>query len=164
MKRIWVVGIIVLAFAGLADSFYLAEHEVSGTPLICNVQNLTGCNIVANSEYSHIFGIPVANVSVVLYSIIFIFAILELVLFDRILRRVIQGGAVIGLVISIISAFIQVFIIHALCIYCLASGVISILIFACASRIEPLRINGRQREPVPSSPSIVKDPLSMPPA
>src|SRR5450756_2536745 len=96
MKRVGVVLILILAFAGLADSAYLAQHEASGTPLLCNIQNLSGCNIVANSQYSHIFGIPTAEFGVLFYSILFVLAALELVIFDRLLRRVLQGFALIG--------------------------------------------------------------------
>ena len=60
MKRIGVVFILIFAFFGLADSSYLAQHELSGEPLICDIQNLSGCNIVTASQYSRLFGIPLA--------------------------------------------------------------------------------------------------------
>lgn len=147
MKRFGVVLILILAFAGLADSAYLAEHEASGVPLICNIQNLSGCNIVANSQYSHIFGIPVAALGVLFYSIMFVLAALELVIFDRLLRRVLQGFALIGLIISIFSTITQVFVINALCIYCLASALITVLIFILATFIEPIKRKVQQVPP-----------------
>lgn len=139
MKRTGVVLILVLAFFGLADSAYLAQHEASGTPLICNIQNLSGCNTVANSSYSHIFGIPVAEFGVLFYSILFVLAALEIVVFDRLLRRVLQVFALIGLLVSLYSTFVQVFFIQALCIYCLASALITVFIFILASFIEPIK-------------------------
>lgn len=155
MKRLWVVGILVLAFGGLADSAYLAQHEVTGAPLICNIQNLSGCNIVAASEYSRIFGIPVAEFGVLFYSIMFVLAALELVIFDRLLRRVLQVFALVGLVSSLYSTFVQIFFIQALCIYCLASALIATIIFILATLIEPLKKEAQQ-VPQPSQ-------LPMPP-
>lgn len=159
MKRTGVVLILVLAFFGLADSAYLAQHEASGTPLICNIQNLSGCNTVANSPYSHIFGIPVAELGVLFYSILFVLAALELVIFDQLLRRVLQAMAVVGLAVSLYSTFVQAFIIQALCVYCLFSALMTVFIFILATRIEPLLLKKVMQQAPPSSPH-----LTMPPA
>lgn len=140
MKRTSVVFILVLAFFGIADSAYLAEHSDSGIPLICDIKNLSGCNIVASSQYSYIFGMPISELGVIFYSIMFALAALELIIFDRLLRRVLQVFALIGVSVSIFSTVVQVFIIKALCIYCLASTLITFIIFILASIIEP--ING----------------------
>ncbi|MBI4066055.1 vitamin K epoxide reductase family protein [Candidatus Kaiserbacteria bacterium] len=141
MKRIGVVFILILAFFGLADSSYLAQHELSGEPLICNIQNLSGCNIVAASQYSRVFGIPLAEYGVLFYGVLFILAALELVIFNRLLRRTLQLISVIGIISSLYFTFVQVYFIGAFCIYCLASAIIAFLIFACASFIEPIRKN-----------------------
>lgn len=157
MKRLGVVGILVLAFCGLADSVYLTQHELNGTPLICNIQNLNGCNTVANSPYAHIFGVPIAEYGVAFYGILFILAALELVIFDRLLRRVLQMAALAGAVASLYFSFVQIFFIGAFCIYCFASAFIAFLALILASLIEPLR--HRARPAPPGGPSH----LSMPP-
>ena len=139
MKR-WGVGIILLlAFCGLADSVYLTQHELSGTPLICNIDNLSGCNVVAQSPYSHLFGIPLAEYGIFFYGIVFALAALELFIFDRLLRRLLQGFAVVGLLASIVFTGLQAFVINALCVYCLGSAIVAFLIFVVATFIEPVR-------------------------
>ena len=138
-QRMGVVAIAILAFFGLADSAYLAQSALSGTPLLCNIQNLSGCNIVASSQYSHIFGIPLAEFGVLFYSIVFVLAALEIVLFDQLLRRALQVLAFLGVIASLYFTFIQAFVIEAFCIYCLASALITLLIFILASMIEPIR-------------------------
>ena len=160
MKRIGVVLILALAFCGLADSAYLTQHELSGTPLICNIQNLSGCNTVATSPYSHLFGVPLAEYGVFFYGILFVLAALELVLFDRALRRALQAAAVFGVLASLYFTFIQVFLIGAFCIYCTVSAVIALLVLVFASLIEPVRRNRQPRASGESAPPH----LSMPPA
>jgi len=139
MKRIGVAAILALAFFGLADSAYLAQHELSGAPLLCNIQGLSGCNTVASSQYSQIFGIPLAEFGVLFYAVLFVLAALELVLFDRLLRRVLQAMSLIGIIASLYFTYVQVFLIGAFCIYCLASAVTALFIFILASLIEPIR-------------------------
>ncbi len=138
MKRLAVVLILLFAFAGLADSTYLARHEASGAPLECTIANLSGCNIVAQSPYSSVLGTPLAEYGVFFYAILFALAALELVLVDRLLRRVLQALAIFGIVASLYFVGIQVFVIRALCVYCLGSAVLTLLILVCASLIEPI--------------------------
>ncbi len=160
MKRLGVVAILVLSFGGIADSAYLAQHKLFGTPLLCNVQNLSDCNTVAASPYSQIFGIPLAGFGVLFYSLLFILAALELVLFSRLLRRVLQIFAVIGVLFSLYFIVLQMFVINAFCIYCLASALIALLILVFASYIEPVQGSTKSASvPSPQPPH-----LTMPPA
>ncbi len=140
MKRLGIVLILLFAFCGLADSAYLAQHETSGDPLLCNIENLSGCNIVASSEYSKIFGIPLAELGMVFYSGMFILAALELVFFNQLLRRMIQAGAIVGLMLSLFSTIVQIFYIKALCVYCLASALVTVFVLIFAALIEPFSL------------------------
>lgn len=146
MKRAGVVLILLLAFFGLADSFYLAQHELSGTPLLCTVQNLSDCNVVATSRYSRIFGVPLSELGILFYSIMFVLAALEIVIFDQLLRRVLQALALVGMLSSLYFTFVQILVINAFCIYCLASTLTALLIFILATLIEPIR----RRDATPS--------------
>lgn len=138
-KRLAIWLILLFAFCGVANSAYLAQHEIDGTPLLCDIQGLSGCNIVAASPYSHFFGYPLADYGIAFYALLFAVAALELVLVDRFLRRLLQALAVVGLLASAYFVFIQVAVIDALCIYCTASAVLALLIFILACLIEPMR-------------------------
>lgn len=139
MKRLAVWAILVFAFCGLANSAYLTQSEQSGTPLLCNIEHLNGCNVVAASPYSHMFGISLAEYGLFFYAIVFFIAAMELVLVDQLLRRTLQGLALVGIIASLYFTFLQVFVIKALCVYCVGSAVLALLIFIAASYIEPVR-------------------------
>jgi uncharacterized membrane protein len=156
MKRAAVIAILFFAFCGLADSAYVLQHEADGTPLLCNINALGGCNIVAQSPYSKFLGVPLAEYGVIFYGMIFALAALELAVFDRLLRRVLQGFALFGIAASLYFTFVQVFIIKALCVYCLGSAVVALLILAAASLIEPNFLGRRSAS--------VRSPLEMPPS
>lgn len=160
MKRVGVIFILILAFCGLADSAYIAQHEASGTPLLCNIQNFSNCNVVAASQYSHLFGVPLADYGIMFYSIVFILAALEIVIFDQLLRRMLQIASLLGLLSSLYFVFVQMFFIGAFCIYCSVSGLITLLVFILASLIEPIRVRLTTQPSVPQPPPH----LRMPPA
>lgn len=164
MKRAGVVLILILAFLGLADSIYLTQHKLSGTPLLCNIQNLSGCNIVAASQYSQIFGIPLAEFGVLFYAVLFVLAALEIVIFDQILRRALQAVSFVGVLSSLYFTFLQIFVINAACIYCIASALIALFIFILASLIEPLKRRVRHIPPPPPPTPTHSSRLTMPPS
>lgn len=161
MKRLAVWAILVFAFCGLANSAYLTQSEQNGTPLLCNIENLNGCNIVAQSPYSHMFGISLAEYGLFFYAIVFFIAAAELLLVDQLLRRVLQGLAAAGFIASLYFTFLQVFVIKALCVYCLGSAVLALLIFFFATHIEPVRGVLMRKKSSDEPPA--HTPFSMPP-
>ncbi len=130
MKRPTLVSLLIaLALLGLADAWYLADSAMTGAQLTCNIAGLDGCNIVAQSPYSHVFGIPLGVYGVVFYTL---FLVVSVFTFWRPLRIVdvaIGLLASVGFAASIYFVYIQVFLIKALCIYCLGSAAISLLIW-----------------------------------
>jgi uncharacterized membrane protein len=162
MKRIGVVAILALAFCGLADAAYIAQHTANGTPVLCNIQGLSDCNTIVTGQYSRLFGIPLAELGVLFYSILFVLAALELFIFDQFLRRVLQAISLIGIIASLYFVFLQAFVIRAFCIYCLTSATITLFILFFASLIEPVRLKKDSNNPLPMNPSPPR--LTMPPA
>lgn len=138
MKRARVFFILLLAFSGIAVSTYLVQHEQTGDPLICNIQSLSGCNEVASSSYSRLFGISLAQLGLLYYTMVFVIAICELVMINQLLRRALQGFALLGLLSALYSTYTQVFLIQALCIYCVVSAGIMVLVLILAGGIEPI--------------------------
>lgn len=136
MKRTAVWLILFFAFCGIADSAYIAESAATGTPLICNVADLTGCNIVAQSAYNNIFGIPLADYGILFYGLLFILAAIEIAIDSKLVRRAIQVIAVVDFLSSLVFVYIQIVLIGALCIYCLASAALSLFIFLCSLALE----------------------------
>ena len=125
-KNYLVLGLLVLSFLGIADSWYLASKALFGGQLVCNIKGLDGCNQVAQSVYSHLFGIPLGLYGVVFYSLLFIFTALITTVSIKYAHDILAGLGIIGLIASLFFVGIQVFLIKAVCIYCLASGIISL--------------------------------------
>jgi uncharacterized membrane protein len=136
MKKHPLVALLIFfALLGIADSAYLAESALTHTPLTCNigsVSELSGCNIVAQSQYSHLFGIPLGVYGVVFYLLVFLVSCLLLAVSTRRAHAMLVVLGVVGFVASLVFVAIQVFLIKALCIYCLASAVIAFFTFLLA--------------------------------
>jgi uncharacterized membrane protein len=163
-KRVATWLILIFAFCGLADSAYLTQHEVDGTPLQCNVQNLSGCNIVAQSSYSKLFGIPLAEYGLLFYGLLFVIAAIELWMIHRVARRSMQVIAAGGFLASVYFVAVQMFIINALCIYCTASALLTLFIFLSAFMLESMPRKTHHETVEVAPPLEPPSRFSMPPA
>lgn len=121
-------AVLILAFFGIADTWYLTQAALTDTPLICGINTPDGCNIVAQSEYSQLFGIPLALYGLVFYAATFVLVAAAMIVRNRLLIRGLLALGFLGLVSSLYFLYLQIFRIEALCIYCIASFVISALI------------------------------------
>ncbi len=114
----WIL--VALDLVGLAIAGYLAVVETGGGIPSCGP--LHGCETVAQSEYSRIAGIPVAVYGVVA-SLVLLALALAWIRTDRAaLLDLSYGLSLIGVIFEAYFLFLQLFVIHALCVWCSAYG------------------------------------------
>lgn len=119
-------AIIVLAVAGLFDSGYLYLMRIKGENLACSI--LEGCNVVAVSPYSEIYGVPLSLLGVIFYATTLCIGLLFFTKWSAHAPRLFYIAAAVGLFLSFCFSCIQVFLIGAWCIYCIISALISTLL------------------------------------
>jgi uncharacterized membrane protein len=124
--------VLALALIGIADAFYDSYMIYGGQPLWCPPP-IDGCNIVASSPYARVFDVPLGYVGLVYY--LYMFGLAALLAFDP-FSRGLRFGAILyaatGVGFSIYFMYIQFTFIHAFCIYCVISGVLTVLLFIAA--------------------------------
>ncbi|MBU1293029.1 hypothetical protein KJ819_03135 [Patescibacteria group bacterium] len=127
-RTILVVFLFILLLAGIADSWYLYQSAVTDTALTCEIGGvLDGCNIVAQSPYSQLFGIPLALYGVLFYMVFFILAGIWVFFQQKIIWNLLHLLAIGGVGASAVFVAIQLFLIKAICVYCLASAAIAVV-------------------------------------
>jgi len=112
---------------GLLDSGYLYWARITGSDLSCSI--LEGCNQVAQSPYSVMFGVPLSLWGVLFYTFI-IGATLLLIGEERtVVRRLLLFASIFGFLSSIYFVYVQASLIGAFCMYCIISAVSSTILF-----------------------------------
>ena len=108
----------VVALAGLGVAAYLTWAHYADASVICVSGG--GCETVQESAYSELAGVPVAALGVAAYA-----AVLALVAWDTPSARLAAAAiALVGLLFSGYLLVLQLFVIDALCVWCVANDVV----------------------------------------
>jgi uncharacterized membrane protein len=124
------MGLAVLCLAGLFVALYLYLYKLGaiGT-LACGTGS---CETVQLSPQSRFLGVDVALIGVVGYSVLLGLSVLSLQprhagpSWPTRLLAVLSGGAVL---FTVYLTALELFVLHAICRYCVASAVIILLVF-----------------------------------
>jgi uncharacterized membrane protein len=118
------MAIAVVAFLGMIDALYLTVMR--GVHVPCSVTG--GCNEVLTSAYSEVLGVPLSAIGLVFYVTVFSLAILHVFEVSPLMRWIFWL-ALPGFAITLVLLWLQGFVIHHFCQYCLASATFVTLIF-----------------------------------
>ena len=112
------IAAAVFALAGLGVATYLTWAHYADASVICVSGG--GCETVQESTYSEIAGIPVAALGVAAYA-----TILALIAWDTPAARLAAAAiALVGLLFSGYLLVLQLFVIDAICVWCVANDVV----------------------------------------
>ena len=118
-------AIALLALVGLFVAIYLWLHALGfGGPIKCGTG---GCDTVQTSPWAVFLGLPVAFYGVVGYLAILVVSLVALrpaALLERKWNVVLVGLATVGVLFTVYLTYLELFVIHAICRWCVGSAVI----------------------------------------
>lgn len=132
---IYIVAAVV-SLAGLADATYLSVQALTGETLGCG--GSPDCFRVLGSSYARIGGIPVAMFGALAYFSVFSFATFAAFGYRRARTFLIPTVGVMFLA-TLWFLFVQAFLLHAYCRYCLFSAAITFLLAGLMIALPPRR-------------------------
>jgi uncharacterized membrane protein len=118
---------MLVSLIGLGDSIYLTIQHLTGRSVRCSVT--TGCSAVLSSHYSTIAGVPTAAFGALAYFAAFSLATLSI--FGYVRAR--TGLAILVapmLIMTLWLLYLQAFVLHAYCEYCLLSAAMTLTLTA----------------------------------
>ena len=115
----------VIALLGIAVATYIAIADASSGSPVC-LAGGHGCETVANSKYSHLAGINVAVFGIVAYVALLAAALAR----GDAARFASFALATVGFGFSLYLTYLELFVIDAICQWCVASAVLMTALFA----------------------------------
>jgi len=126
--------VMVLTVPGIMIAAYLTWTHFSNTGIYC-VGGSAGCDIVQQSRYSTITGIPVALIGLVGY-----LAMLAILILEETKGSFSENGPMLMFALSLIGTlysayltYLELFVIYAICQYCVASAIIMLSVFGVSA-------------------------------
>jgi uncharacterized membrane protein len=122
------IAAAVLALVGIGVATYITIAEFGGGTPVC-LAGGHGCETVARSDYSHLAGINVAAIGIGGYVLLLICALVpgDPGRFGGFLT------ALVGFGFSLYLTYLELFVIDAICQWCVASAVVMALSLAAAA-------------------------------
>jgi uncharacterized membrane protein len=128
-----------LAAVGLAIAVYLTVTRLSGGLPVCGP--VTGCEDVAQSEYSAMAGIPTAALGALFSALLVVISLVWTRSGDRRAISAAYALGLFGVVFVGYLTYLELFVIHAVCAWCAMYGLTVVIGWLVAAR--SLRRSGR---------------------
>jgi len=126
--------VAALALGGIFVALYLLLYKIGLIgELTCSVGS---CETVNSSKWATFLGIPVAGWGVAWYVGMFSLAVMstsERFAGSRTMSLLLFGFAGSGLLFSVWLTYLELFVIHAICQWCVVSAIIVLLIFVATA-------------------------------
>ena len=120
--RAWAAG---LAVVGIGVATYIAIADAGGGAPAC-LAGGHGCATVADSRYSHLAGINVAGLGIAGYVVLLVAALAR----GDLARFAGFAAALVGFGFSAYLTYLELFVIDAICQWCVASAALMTLLLA----------------------------------
>ena len=133
-RAILYTAVAIVAVAGLADATYLSVQALTGETLSCG--GSPDCFRVLGSSYAKVGGIPVALIGALAYFSVFTFATFAAFGYAGARRFVVLMVGMMFLA-TLWLLYVQAFLLHAYCRYCLFSAAITFLIAGLLIAVPP---------------------------
>jgi len=143
-----ILSLLGLFFAGyLTNQHYLLRGGGLHTPSLCSFNALFNCDAVNVSPYSMMFGYPLSAMGVTFYLVIILLSLYAQLFHSRMGQVAVTWIVTLGflaLIMDFYLAFILMFSLRVICLFCLATYIINLGIFFIAlfSMPESLKPHG----------------------
>lgn len=113
----------IVSLIGLADAIYLTVEHVTGQSVRCTI--VAGCSEVLSSQYAVVAGLPLAAIGAAAYFSVFSLATLAAFGYST-AGRLLTALVLTMSFVSLWLIYLQAFVIHAFCQFCLLSAAVTI--------------------------------------
>ena len=119
--------LLVVGAVGFIDASFLAVEYLLGKVPPCTL--VQGCDVVTRSQYATIFGIPISVLGALYYLCFVIAAVWYLDKKNTQPLMVMAKLSVFGFLFSMYLVGLQLFVLKAICVYCMYSATTSTALF-----------------------------------
>lgn len=126
-KNLLICLLIILSIVGVFDASYLTAKHYLSQSIYCPVGQT--CEIVLTSQYATLYGIPIALFGAIFYLTELMLALLYFETRKKIFLKIFFALSSFSLLASAYLVYLQLFVINAICFYCMVSAINILILF-----------------------------------
>lgn len=119
----------LLSVAGLITSVYISLSRLN-PPEFCELGSLFSCDEVLFSPYSSVLGIHMEYYGAAWFIVALLLSLSSL--FKQGARLLLLGWSILGILGVIYLVYVEIFLVHSICILCTLAHIFGILIFSAS--------------------------------
>jgi len=149
-SQAWLWAPVVLSVGGVLVSGYLSVKRFTGGSLACT--RWAECDVVNNSVYAKIYGVPVAFIGLAGYLVLMCLAMAALQTEGATQRRLLTLGFLLalgGFGFSVYLTYLELYVIEAICVWC----VISAILITLLTIVGGINLRRTAHDPLDTSPT-----------
>lgn len=122
--------VFIFSLLGLfVSAFLFYEYNISG-PIVCPVGG--GCDVVRASQYSHFLGISIPILGIIFYLFVAALSLFRAQHLSKKLANLQIITILSGVGFGMYLTFLEIFVIQAICFWCVLSFIITLVILLSA--------------------------------
>ena len=130
----WLIIVsMTAALVVFADSAYLTTQHLRGVIPPCGLASQ--CDAVLTSRFASVGPFPVAALGLLYYGVVIVMLIAYADSGSWRFLHIATWVVSAGMLATLYFVFVQAFVLHAWCLYCLSSAAMTVILFLCAVRI-----------------------------
>ena len=129
----WFIGLLLVV--GVTIGLYLSYVKLVDTSPIC-IGGSSDCSLVQNSIYASLLGVPVAYLGLLAYlALALLWGIKQADWqgWGLLATQLFWGVALFSTLFSAYLTYIELYVLHAICQWCVASALVILLLFGAAT-------------------------------
>jgi len=149
-SQAWLWAPVVLSAGGVLVSGYLSVKRFTGGSLACT--RWADCDVVNNSAYAKIYDLPVAFIGLAGYLVLMGLAMIALQAEGAAQRRLLTASFLLalgGFGFSVYLTYLEVYVIEAICFWCVISAILITLLTAVGG----INLRRTAHDPLDTSPT-----------
>ncbi len=137
IKKSFKVAIIIIGLIGLMDSSYLTYAHYKAHPINCftEVKQINSCQLVADSIYSTVLGVPVSLIGMFFYLVVIGIGVISQKNDFTFLLNLLLPFSALAVLFSLRLTYLQVYIIGYICYYCILSAMLACTLLGISWKI-----------------------------
>lgn len=118
--------LMMLSLVGVADASYITANHYTGLDLACSI--IKGCDVVLATKYAKIFGVPTSVYGIAYYATLFGLVYYYWMAGNKKALKLFSLVLWVGVIMTTYFIYLQLFVIHSICQYCMLSALTTIIL------------------------------------